>query len=78
MIRAFRKTQKLGDQATSLDTLLCQLWEGLQDKEGIKDPDAMAELVDARAIGVISETIAKAMEIAQPEVPTKPASESAN
>lgn len=74
--RASKDLKKLGDDATPVDSLIIHLMHGIlpEDRADIKDGDALAELIDARAVSHLSEQVGLALKEASPEKdPTPPA-----
>jgi hypothetical protein len=57
------------EEQTRMDLLAITLWEGLLDRGGIPDREALLELIDARAIPEINQKIEEVLPERRPNPP---------
>lgn len=64
-------------ESTTVDQMLAVVWEALgpKDQEEIENIDALAELIDARAIEYLNAQLAQILPKTKPPNPPAPASE---
>ena len=54
---------------TGFDQIALVIWEGLLDREGLENAEALLDLIDSRAIDYLNERLAEAMPKKNPLTP---------